>query len=134
MDALLTEYPNGFKSLADYLFFRDQIESNSNFKRVPVLRHHVPSGFVEMWFLHLPTRNTYRLIEPDPPFRVAWEIVLDRVVEDSGGGSGKGVTTEIGGNETGPQLVQGSNGMPIGTWESVEPTGGIYQLRGLRLG
>jgi hypothetical protein len=71
---LTPEYSGGFKSWNDYEWFKKSIQTNADFAEIPVEKPYLP-GFLELWFLHRPSGQKYRLVQPDPPFRGVWQKI-----------------------------------------------------------
>ncbi len=65
-----------FDSLQEYKEFAAQLEENSAWKEVSVETPYSPiGGIYERWFTNSENNETWRLVEPDGPFRGVWEQV-----------------------------------------------------------
>lgn len=64
-----------FDDWADFEAHVRLLQGDENWKDVPVLQPQSNVGFIERWFQCAACGNTWRLVEPDPPFRGVWEKV-----------------------------------------------------------
>lgn len=68
--------PSGaFSSSSDYHDFSELVEISEEFTEVPVQTPYSTTGHYERWFMSKSSRRTWRLVEPDFPFRGLWEEV-----------------------------------------------------------
>jgi hypothetical protein len=81
-EALDIEYPNGFRTAADYRHFLSLITSSPDYERVPVtkVRSNI-GGTIETWYRNVRTGRVYRLVEPDDGFRGIWYLVPEADVQ-----------------------------------------------------
>ena len=74
---LYSEYPFGFSSSDDFDEFVEMLIKSSDFQRVDIkLPFSGGVGFTEYWYKRKSTNQIYRLVEPDPPFKGNWSIVV----------------------------------------------------------
>jgi hypothetical protein len=65
-----------FHGWNDYHDFLKAIEESESFQETEVLKAYFNlESFDQRWFIHVPSNETWRLVEPDPPFAGVWEKV-----------------------------------------------------------
>jgi len=74
-ESLTNEYRR-FNSWRDYEYFLRLVRNSPEFAEVPARKPYSNvGGFVQFWYRHRPTGRVCRLVQPDGPFRGAWELV-----------------------------------------------------------
>jgi hypothetical protein len=64
-----------FSDWQEYESLRDLLNQSEDWEEVAVSSPKSDVGFHETWYRHKATGEAWRLIEPDPPYRGAWEQV-----------------------------------------------------------
>ncbi len=67
--------PGEFSNMSEFLDFQALLKSSGDWEPVPVLHRFANVGEAETWFRCKSTNETWRLVEPDAPFRGVWEKV-----------------------------------------------------------
>jgi hypothetical protein len=64
-----------FNDWADFEGHARRLQVDANWREVPVLQPQSNVGFIERWYRCVVCGRSWRLVEPDPPFRGVWEEV-----------------------------------------------------------
>jgi len=68
--------PGGFDAFSEFDQFNVEIKSSDLFREVPVVKTlGGVGGLMEAWFKCKKCGQTWRLVEPDPPFKGMWSKV-----------------------------------------------------------